>query len=56
MADVEQMFYQVLVPVEDCNFLRYLWWQGGDFESVPQEFQMRVHVFGSLVPRPVRAI
>ena len=56
MADVEQMFYQVLVPVEDCNFLRYLWWPGGDFESVPQEFQMRVHVFGSLVPRPVRAI
>ena len=29
MADVEQMFYQVLVPVEDCNFLRYLWWPGG---------------------------
>ena len=46
MADVEQMFYQVLVPVEDCNFLRYLWWPGGDFESAPQEFQMRVHVFG----------
>ena len=56
MADVEQMFYQVLVPVEDCNFLHYLWWPGGDFESVPREFQMRVHVFGSLVPRPVRAI
>ena len=25
MADVEQMFYQVLAPVEDCNYLRYLW-------------------------------
>ena len=46
MPDVEQMFYQILVPVEDCNFLRYLWWPGGDFESAPQEFQMRVHVFG----------
>ena len=31
MADVEQMFYQVLVPVvpSSCNFLRYLWWPGG---------------------------
>lgn len=46
MADVQQMFYQVLVPVEDCNFLRYLWWPGGDFERAPQEFRMRVHVFG----------
>lgn len=46
MADVEQMFYQALLPVEDCNFLRYLWWPGGDFERAPQEFQMRVHVFG----------
>ena len=24
MDDVEQMIYQVLVPVEDCNFLRHL--------------------------------
>ena len=46
MADVEQMCYQVLVLVKDCNFLRYLWWPGGDFESAPQGFQMRVHVFG----------
>ena len=46
LADIEQMFYQVLVPVVDCNFLPYLWWPGGDFESVPQYFQMRVYVFG----------
>ena len=51
MPDVEQMFYQQLVPVKDCNFLRCLWWPGGDFESAPQEFQMRVHVFGCLLPK-----
>ena len=50
MADVQQMFYQVLVPVEDCNFLRYLWWPGGDFERAPQEFRMRVHVFLCVFP------
>lgn len=48
MADVEQMFYQVLVPIEDCNFLRYLWSPGGDVESTQQEFQIRVYVFGCI--------
>ena len=48
MADVEQIFYQVLSPVEDCNYLRYLWWSQGDLTSVPKEFQMLVHVFGGV--------
>ena len=48
MADVEQMFYQVLAPVEDCNYLRYLWWPQGDLNSAPKEFQMLVHVFGGV--------
>ena len=48
IADVEQMFYQVLAPVEDCNYLRYLWWPQGDLTSAPKEFQMLVHVLGGL--------
>ena len=56
MADVEQIFYQVLVPVEDCNFVCYLWWPGGECESAPQEFQMRVHVFGVSPPQAVPAL
>ena len=51
MAAVEQMFYQVLVSVEDCNFLRYLRSPGGDVESTQQEFQIPVNVFGCLLPR-----
>ena len=30
MADVEAMFHQVMVADEDCNYLRFLWWDGGD--------------------------
>lgn len=48
MADVEQMFYQVSAPIEDCNYLRYLWWPEGDVNSVPEEFQMCVHLFGGV--------
>ena len=36
----------VLLPVEDCNFLRYLWSPGGDVESTQEEFQIGVYVFG----------
>ena len=29
MADVEAMFHQVMVADEDCNYLRFLWWDKG---------------------------
>ncbi|XP_068691511.1 uncharacterized protein [Montipora foliosa] len=31
VADVEQMFYQVRVKPEDCDALRFLWWEDSDF-------------------------
>lgn len=31
MAD---MFYQVKVPEEDANLLRFLWWPEGDFDGI----------------------
>ena len=46
MADIESMFYQVRVPIEDSTYLRFLWWPNGDVNAIPQEFQMRVHLFG----------
>ena len=48
MADVEAMFHQVRVPVEDCDSLRFLWWPNGDTTAVPEEYQMLVHLFGSI--------
>ncbi len=48
MADVESMFYQVRVRPDDSDVLRFLWWPGGNLESRPEEYQMRVHLFGAV--------
>ncbi|XP_072043021.1 uncharacterized protein [Amphiura filiformis] len=47
MADVEQMFYQVRVPQDDSDMLRYLWWPNGDTAQDLKTYRMRVHVFGA---------
>jgi hypothetical protein len=48
MADDEAMFHQVRVPVDDCDSLRFLWWPNGDTTDIPEEYQMMVHLFGSI--------
>ncbi len=48
MADIESMFYQVRVRPDDSDVLRFLWWPGGNLESRPEEYQMRVHLFGAV--------
>lgn len=47
MADIESMFHQVPVTADDTNLLRFLWWQDGDLEKQPAEYQIRVHLFGA---------
>ena len=47
MADIERMFHQVRVSIEDCNALRFLWWTDGDLSQDPTEYQMLVHLFGA---------
>lgn len=54
-ADIEQMFYCFLVREEDCNFLRFLWFQDNDFSNTIVDYRMRVHVFGNS-PSPAVAI
>ena len=46
-ADVEAMFYQVKVPSEDRDFLRFLWWPEGDLKMRPKAYRMTVHLFGA---------
>ncbi|XP_078352443.1 uncharacterized protein LOC144637184 [Oculina patagonica] len=48
MADVESMFYQGRVRPDDSDVLRFSWWPGGNLESRPEEYQMRVHLFGAV--------
>ena len=40
------MFHQVRVRPSDCDALRFLWWPDGNLDSQPEEYQMRVHLFG----------
>ncbi|KAL0176849.1 hypothetical protein M9458_029179, partial [Cirrhinus mrigala] len=47
MADIESMFYQVKVPAEDSDLLRFLWWSKGDMSKDLEEFRMVVHLFGA---------
>lgn len=47
MADIEAMFYQVRLPEEDSDLLRFLWWPDGDLKQEPKEYRMCVHLFGA---------
>ena len=48
MADIESMFSQVRVPSAQRDMLRYLWCPEGDMTKDPQEYRMKVHVFGAI--------
>lgn len=47
ICDIERMFYQFSVAPESRNYLKFLWWKGGDMEKEPQEYRMTVHLFGA---------
>lgn len=47
VADIQSMFHQVHVSNKHVNFLRFLWWPGGDTAQVSQEYRMKVHLFGA---------
>ena len=48
MADMKAMFYQVFVPEEQRDFLRFLWWPNGDLTAQIEEYRMTVHLFGAV--------
>ena len=37
MTDIEFMFYQVKVPVENRDLIRFLWWPNGDTSKKLQD-------------------
>ncbi|KAJ8412275.1 hypothetical protein AAFF_G00145420 [Aldrovandia affinis] len=48
MGDIEAMFYQVRVHDNHRDFLRFLWWLGGDTSKPLEVYQMKVHLFGAV--------
>ena len=47
IADIESMFYQVKVPVQDRDLLRFFWLEEGDTSKNLKEYCMTVHIFGA---------
>jgi len=47
VADIEAMFYQVMVAPKDKDSLRYLWWPDGNLDREPAVHRMKVHLFGA---------
>ena len=47
ICDVEQMFHQFHVAPRDQDYVRFLWWEGGNVEAPPSVFRMKVHLFGA---------
>ena len=48
MSDVESMFHQVQVSPDLCDSLRFLWWPENNMNKEPQDFRMKVHLFGAV--------
>lgn len=48
MCEIERMFHQFHVKVEDQDYLRFPWWESGNLESKPSTYRMKVHLFGGL--------
>ena len=48
MADIEAMFYQVLIPEPQRSFFRFFWWEDGNLDAEPLEYEMCVHLFGAV--------
>ncbi|XP_071944668.1 uncharacterized protein [Antedon mediterranea] len=48
MGDIVSMFYQVHVPKDECDFLRFYWWPQGNLSIDPVIYRMTVHLFGAV--------
>ena len=48
MGDIESMFYQVQIPEDQRDFVRFLWWPDGDLSQDLVEYEMNVHIFGAV--------
>ena len=48
MGDIDSMYYQVRIPEEQHDLMRFVWWPNGDLTKELQDFKMCVHMFGGI--------
>ena len=48
MGDIQSMFHQVELPEKDRDLMRFLWWKDGDLNEPPQEYRIKVYLFGAV--------
>ncbi|XP_064082740.1 uncharacterized protein LOC135198761 [Macrobrachium nipponense] len=48
IGDIEAMFFQIKIPPENQDYVRFLWWPNGDINRPLEEFRMAVHIFGAI--------
>ena len=48
MADIEKVYFQILVADEHRSLLMFLWWKYGDMSKEIIDHEMCVHVFGGV--------
>ncbi|XP_068237008.1 uncharacterized protein [Palaemon carinicauda] len=47
-GDIEAMFFQIKIPPENQDYVRFLWWPNGDINRPLEEFRIAVHIFGAI--------
>ena len=47
-CDIQNMYYNFHVERQHRDYLRFLWWPGGDMSMNPVEYRMKVHIFGAI--------
>ena len=48
MADIDKIYFQIFVAEEHRSSLRFLWWKEENISDKPTDYEICVHVFGSV--------
>jgi len=47
-GDIQSMFHQVRIPLQDQDYFRFLWWKNRNLENPLEMYRMVVYIFGTI--------